>query len=94
VNYSIIDYSTKSESANGDITISRGPYRDVVDAPVIVMRSSFGAVTRLLNSNRTVPSVWEVDPTLPLVYGFYDRYDLMLSNPAFSEVTIRIEGLV
>lgn len=94
VNYSIISYSTTQEDADGRITISQGSYRDVVDVPVVIQNQSFGAVRNLLNSNRDTPAVWSVGDGWPVVYGFYDRYDLMLSNAAFSELTIRIEGLV
>lgn len=94
VNYSIISYSTTIEDASGRITISKGSYRDVADVPVVVLNPSFGAVRNLLNSNRDTPNVWSVGDGYPILYGFYDRYDLMLSNAAFSELTIRIEGLI
>jgi hypothetical protein len=94
VNYSIIDYSTTVEASNGAITISQGSYRDVVDVPVVVQNSAFNLVRGILNANKTTPAVWFIDDNYPLVYGFYDRYDLMAGNPAFSDLTIRIEGLI
>lgn len=94
VNYSIISYSTTIEDANGRITISKGSYRDVADVPVIVLNPSFRSVRNLLNDNRDTPNVWSVGDDYPILYGFYDRYDLMLTNAAFSELTIRIEGLI
>lgn len=94
VNYSIISYSTKTESADGRITISQGNYRDVVDVPVVVLDGAFRGVDQILKENRDTPAVWSVGDNYPMIYGFYDRYDLMLSNPSFSELTIRLEGLV
>lgn len=94
VNYSIISYSQKTESDTGRITISSGSYRDVVDVPIVVDDAAVRGKLRLLNDSRDVPSVWFVGDRYPLVYGFYDRYDMMLSNPSFSELTIRLEGLV
>jgi hypothetical protein len=93
VNYSIISYSQKRE-VDGRITITTGNYRDVVDVPVVVYASAVSNINRVLNENRDVPAVWFVGEDYPLVYGFYDRYDMMISNPSFSELTIRIEGLV
>lgn len=94
VNYSIISYSQTVEDASGRITISKGSYRDVADVPVVIYNAQFNAVRNLLNENRDTPNVWLVDENYPILYGFYDRYDLMLSNAAFSELTIRIEGLI
>lgn len=93
-NYSIISYSQKQEDASGRVSISKGGYRDVVDVPVMIDNPSFGATTRILNANRDTPAIWSISDEYPMVYGFYDRYDLMLGHPKYSELTIRLEGLV
>jgi hypothetical protein len=94
-NYSVVDYSVATENeTTGRVTITRGANRTVVDAPVVVMNSRFGAVTRMLNESLSTPRAWQLSPDYPLVYGFYKRYDQMTSNAAFSDLALRIEGLV
>ncbi|MFG0244173.1 MAG: hypothetical protein ACF8R9_15430 [Phycisphaerales bacterium JB054] len=96
-NFSIIDYSTKTQSLEtGRAIISQGPYRDVADVPVLVYDSDFTMVKRKLTEVRGTPVVWIPDPGRDgtIIYGFYDRFDLLLSNPGSSELVIRIEGLV
>lgn len=94
-NYGVVDYSVTSENATtGRVTITRGANRRVVDAPVVVMNSRFGATTRILNESLSTPRSWQLSPDYPLVYGYYKRYDQMTGNAAFSDLAIRIEGLV
>lgn len=95
-NFSIRDYSQKTESATGRITITRGSYRDVADVTVVLPNSSFNVVKQLLTAQRSIPAVWVPDETRngTIIYGFYERFDQMLSNPANTECVIRIEGLI
>lgn len=95
-NYSIIDYSTRQTDADGRVTISQGAYRDVADVPVFVLDSAFSNTRRILAEYRSTPAMWVADENREgtILYGFFDRYDIMLSNPAGSDLTIRIEGLI
>jgi hypothetical protein len=94
-NFSIIDYSTK-EVTGGQATISQGPYRDVADVPVAVPNSAFSNVKRILADYRATPAIWAADENRDgtIIYGYYDRFDIMIANPALSELVIRIEGLI
>mgnify|MGYP003640811775 CR=1 FL=1 len=95
-NFSIRDYSQKTEDASGRVTITSGPYRDVADVTVVMQNSQFNVVKQLLTAQRSIPAVWVPDETRngTIIYGFYDRFDQMLANPANTECVIRIEGLI
>ena len=93
---SIIDYSTKTTDAQGRITITDGPYADKMDVDVILDTSTIGQANTTLSSLRTTPAVWVAEDNNDdlVIYGYYREFDIILSNPTISRLSLEIEGLV
>lgn len=93
---SIIDYSTKTTDAQGRISITEGPYADKMEVDVILDTSQIGAANTVLTSLRTTPAVFIAEDNNDdlLIYGYYREFDIILSNPTISRISLEIEGLV
>lgn len=93
---SIIDYSTKTTDAQGRVTITDGPYADKMDVDVILDTSTIGQANTTLSSLRTTPAVWVAEDNNDdlVIYGYYREFDIILSNPTISRLSLEIEGLV
>jgi len=93
---SIIDYSTKTTDAQGRVTITDGPYADKMDVDVILDTSQIGQANTTLSSLRTTPAVWIAEDNNDdlVIYGYYREFDIILSNPTISRLSLEIEGLV
>lgn len=93
---SIIDYSTKTTDAQGRVTITEGPYADKMDVDVVLDTSQIGQANTTLSSLRTTPSVWIAEDNNDdlVIYGYYREFDIILSNPTISRISLEIEGLV
>jgi hypothetical protein len=93
---SIIDYSTKTTDAQGRVTITDGPYADKMDVDVVLDTSQIGQANTTLSSLRTTPAVWIAEDNNDdlVIYGYYREFDIILSNPTISRLSLEIEGLV
>jgi hypothetical protein len=93
---SIIDYSTKTTDAQGRVTITDGPYADKMEVDVILDTSKIGQANATLSSLRTTPAVWIAEDNNDdlVIYGYYREFDIILSNPTISRISLEIEGLV
>ena len=93
---SIIDYSTKTTDAQGRVTITDGPYADKIDVDVILDTSTICQANTTLSSLRTTPAVWVAEDNNDdlVIYGYYREFDIILSNPTISRLSLEIEGLV
>jgi hypothetical protein len=93
---SIIDYSTKTTDAQGRVTITDGPYADKMDVDVVLDTSQIGQAKTTLSSLRTTPAVWVAEDNNDdlVIYGYYREFDIILSNPTISRLSLEIEGLV
>ena len=93
---SIIDYSTKTTDAQGRVTITDGPYADKMEVDVILDTSQIGQANTTLSSLRTTPAVWIAEDNNDdlVIYGYYREFDIILSNPTISRLSLEIEGLV
>lgn len=93
---SIVDYSTKNTDAQGRITITDGPYADKMEVDVILDTSKIGQANTTLSSLRTTPAVWIAEDNNDdlVIYGYYREFDIILSNPTISRISLEIEGLV
>lgn len=93
---SIIDYSTKTTDAQGRVTITDGPYADKMDVDVVLDTSQIGQANTTLSSLRTTPVVWIAEDNNDdlVIYGYYREFDIILSNPTISRLSLEIEGLV
>ncbi len=93
---SIIDYSTKTTDAQGRVTITDGPYADKMEVDVVLDTSQIGNANSTLSSLRTTPAVWIAEDNNDdlVIYGYYREFDIILSNPTISRLSLEIEGLV
>lgn len=93
---SIIDYSTKTTDAQGRVTITDGPYADKMEVDVVLDTSQIGQANSTLSSLRTTPAVWIAEDNNDdlVIYGYYREFDIILSNPTISRISLEIEGLV
>ena len=93
---SIIDYSTKTTDAQGRVTITDGPYADKMEVDVVLDTSQIGQANATLSSLRTTPAVWIAEDNNDdlVIYGYYREFDIILSNPTISRLSLEIEGLV
>jgi hypothetical protein len=96
VSLSIVDYSTKTTDADGNVTIIDGAYSDKMEVDVVLDTAQIGQVKRTLTSLRTNPSVWVAQDNQSdlVIYGYYREFDIILSNPTISVCSLQIEGLV
>jgi hypothetical protein len=96
VSLSIVDYSTKTTDAAGNVTIIDGAYSDKMEVDVVLDTAQIGQVKRTLTSLRTNPSVWVAQDNESdlVIYGYYREFDIILSNPTISVCSLQIEGLV
>jgi hypothetical protein len=96
VSLSIVDYSTKTTDADGNVTIIDGAYSDKMEVDVVLDTAQIGQVKRTLTSLRTNPSVWVAQDNESdlVIYGYYREFDIILSNPTISVCSLQIEGLV
>lgn len=93
--FGIIDYSTKTTSAAGDVTVTAGSYSDTADIDVVITTERFAQVKKILTDARTVPSVWvtEEDTDGTIIYGYFREFQILMLNPTVSLTTLYIEGL-
>ena len=96
VSLSIVDYSTKTTDADGNVTITDGAYSDKMEVDVVLDTAQIGQVKRTLTSLRTTPAVWIAQDNQSdlVIYGYYREFDIILSNPTTSVCSLQIEGLV
>lgn len=94
---SIEDYSRKERDQFGNPIIVERAFAQLVDYDVKLETNLARFVQRTLAEYRTKPVVWigsddEIYGTI--VYGYYRRFDIVLSSPSLSDATIEVEGLI
>lgn len=95
----ITDYSIKETDAFGNTSFVERPYSKRMQVQLMLKNSSLNRVYRLLSDIRATPVVWigSDDPQFeePLVvYGFYKSFDMTISYPQHSLMSLEVEGLV
>ena len=96
---SIADYSTKVTDAFGTTTLSQGAYARRPSYPLLVDRSQFARVFRLLESLRATPCLWlastEYDTLGPInAFGWYRDFRAVIPYRDYIRSTLEIEGLI
>lgn len=91
----IRDFSRKEADEFGNFTVVERRFFRLVDYDARIETDKVQFVQRILNDRRAKPTVYigEVDNPETIVYGYYRDFDIVLSNPAFSNATIEVEGL-
>lgn len=94
---SIEDYSRKDRDQFGNPIIIERAFARLVDYDVKLPTASVRYVQSTLANIRARPVVWvgSVEEEYgTIVYGYYRRFDIVLSSPSLSDATIEVEGLV
>ena len=91
----IIDFSRKEQDQFGNFEIVPRRFSKRAEFDAVIPPAYGGSVQRTLARLRATPIVWigSVDLEETIVYGYFREFDILLSNPAFSNVTITVEGL-
>lgn len=91
----IIDFSRKEQDSFGNFVITPRRFSKRADYDVVIDATQGANAQRVLAQYRTTPVVWvgEEGREETIVYGYYRSFDVLLSNPAFSNVNISVEGL-
>jgi len=96
-NISIQDYSRKDRDAFGNPIIVERAFARLVDFDVQLPTRDIRRVDRKLSSYRATPVVWIGVPEEEyglVIYGYYRKFDILISNVAISEASIEVEGLI
>lgn len=93
--FGLVDYSTTSVDANGRFTITAGNYSKRVSASVTCETRLWSGVQAIFYDLRNLPVVWIGDETVPgsVVYGYYREFQINVSNPTLTNITMTIQGL-
>lgn len=96
-NVGIRDFSRKDRDDFGNPIIVERGFARLVDFDLVINTTDTRRIQNLLAQNRARPVVWNgsVDDALgTLVYGYYLDFEIVLSSPSVSNVSIQVEGLV
>lgn len=96
VGLSLKDYSRKERDAFGNAIIVERAFAQNVDYPVVFPTNATRRLQNTLAAYRAKPVVWigDTDESLgTIVYGYFNRFDILLPSPTISEATIEVEGL-
>lgn len=91
----IRDYSRKETNEWGEVVLVQRAYARTVSLPVSVSKQDAERAVQLLESLRARPTLWlgvGGDP-LYAIYGWYRDWEVLISYPTHTEMTIEIEGL-
>ncbi len=94
----IVDYSVKSTDAFGRTTVVQRPYAKRVGVDVLVSTPAVGALVDKLARLRATLGVWiagnaETTSDALKVYGWFKDWEISLSGPTYSALSLQIEGI-
>lgn len=91
----IVDYSTKEQDTFGRPVVVKRNFTKRVDYDVSSPTSQVGAIQRTLAGFRTTPMTYvgDEDNEATIVYGYYRDFDIVISSPTLSDLSIEVEGL-
>jgi hypothetical protein len=91
----ILDFSRKEQDQFGRFDIVKRRFSKRAEYDAVIDPATGGNIQRTLAQYRAAPVVWIGDESKEetIVYGFFREFDILLDNPAFTAVTITVEGL-
>jgi hypothetical protein len=96
----ILDYSIKSTDSLGRTFLAQGNYADRIDLTCYFNNNEIDSVSRTLTSLRGIPALWDCNNNdleqifeSLFIYGYFDKFDILIPNFAQSQCNIRINGL-
>jgi len=96
LNAGIRDFSVKTTTDFGKVKVVQRGFSDTIQDAVFLQTNRFDDVKKTLTAIRGIPVVWvsSEDFEATIVYGFYNRFDPIISNPSTSLCNLKIEGIV
>lgn len=93
---SIVDFSVKNTDEFGNIIITTRAFSKRAEYDVTINTNAVASVQKSLADIRTTPTVFVGDQNRAetVVYGFYKKFNIVLSTPSVSDCSIEVEGLV
>lgn len=94
---SIEDYSRKDRDTFGNPIIQERAFARLIDYDIKFESQKARFIDATLAEYRATPVVWigsDEEEYGTIVYGYYRRFDIVLSTPSLSDATIEVEGLV
>lgn len=90
-----VDYSRKEADAFGNFTILKRANAKTLEADVEVETSNISTIERLREKLAATPIIWvgSKKHSITVGFGFFDLFDINLSNPIKSDVSIRVVTL-
>ena len=91
----IDDYSVKTQDDFGNYSILERSFRKRADFTILVPEAAVDATMQMLAERRATPTLYigADDYTSTMVFGFYKGFRTEIAYPAYSLLTIDIEGL-
>lgn len=91
----ITDYSRKDVDDFGNFVITPRRFADRAEYDVSIESPDVNKVKKILTGIRTTPAVFIGSEFRKetIVYGFYKSFNIVISNPSFSDCSIEVEGL-
>lgn len=93
--FEIQDFSRKDRDPWGTWSVGERDYSHGGRWPVLVRNDQVDDLIRVLARLRARPAVYIGSPRwdAAMIYGFYRSFDVVISYPTYSELSIEIEGL-
>lgn len=93
----IEDFSRKERDSFGNAILVEGAFNKTVDFDVVIAKSSAGRVSRLLAGRRATPTLYYAGADTELygttVFGYFEDYNVLLSDQVESQVNIEVKEL-
>lgn len=91
----IVDYSIKTEDDFGNYYFVERTFVDTASMQVVVERGSEDFAKRTLSAVRAIPAVYigSSDIESFMIFGKTNDFDLLFSTPAFSYLSLTLEGI-
>jgi hypothetical protein len=91
----ILDFSKKQADEQGNFYIEQRTYSKRGTFDVTIDTSAVDTTHRFMTSLRAVPCVFVGSENFgsTIIYGFFRDFDIIISNPALSTLSMSIEGL-
>lgn len=89
------DYSRKERDAFGNFIVTPRAFSKRADFDVAVETKFVDGLQLFLTAMRTTPAVYvgSEGSSATIIYGFYRRFNVILSGPAISKCNLEVEGL-
>lgn len=98
VSAGIIDYSVKQTDEFGNTTFVQRAFSKRMEPTLFIDNTKLNYINRTLQSLRAVPTVWVMSDDVrfqtTVTYGYYKDYNIEISYPTASLISMTIEGLI